>query len=101
MQYRDETVAKYTELYSSTPYDEVLANTRQRCLLNSQLRARARTDEAIAERRRVVAESKAATEESYKHDIYHSDKMFSSKYKCLRIIPSTQRYETDTPVVYI
>ena len=101
IQYRDETLAKYTEMYSSTPYSEVLENTRQRCLLNSQLKARARADLEVAERRKVVAESKAATEESYKHDIFHGDKMFSSKYRCLRIIPSTQRYETDGSVVYI
>lgn len=101
IQYRDETVAKYTQMYSATPYEEILPNTRERCLLNSQLKAKTRVAEAIAERRKVVAESKAATDESYKHDIFHGDKMFSPRHRCLRIIPVTQRYESDGSAVYI
>ena len=94
-QFRDELKDKWTERYTGTPYDENHVEHRERSIAQSRERARARTAEDECQRRKENAEVRKAVEESYQHDIFHCDEYYSPRYKSLRIIPVTQRYQTD------
>jgi hypothetical protein len=96
--FRDESIARSVAFFENAPYHEDLPSTRERAMLLSQGRARVRTQKLQEQRRREVVESRIATSETYKHDLYHLDEMFSKKFKSLRIIPVSNRVNTDVPV---
>lgn len=43
-------------------------------------------------------ETQNAIQESYQHDLYHNDHIYSSRNKSLRIIPVTNRFNSDIPM---
>jgi hypothetical protein len=97
-QFRDAVQEKYREEFSDTPYHESLPETRAKGIEMAIAHRRVHDVAWNQQRRRENAEVAAATRESYKHDLYHLDEMYSKHFKSLRVIPVTNRRERHLPL---
>jgi hypothetical protein len=96
-EFRDALKEKYREEFAETPYHELLLRTRAKGLEISAQRAQERDNQWIRQRIRENSEVKAAKKESYKHDLYHLDEIYPYGHRALRVIPVTDRHESDLP----
>jgi hypothetical protein len=98
LQFRDALQEKYREEFADAPYHELLLRTRAKGLELSAERAQERDGKWVRQRIRENAEVKAARRESYKHDLYHLDELYTYRHKALRVIPVTNRHQSDVPL---
>jgi hypothetical protein len=96
--YRDDSIRRGVEFFREAPYHENLPETRRKALAASGEKAKVRAQVRQQIRNRELGESKIAIRESYKHDLYHFDEMFSKKFKSLRIVPVNDRRLHDGPL---
>jgi hypothetical protein len=87
----------YRAQFSDTPYHEDQCRAREDSIARSLGRARIRNEKAAAQRRRENAEVRAAKRESYRHDVYHLDEMYSKQFRALRVVPVSDRRDTNLP----
>jgi hypothetical protein len=96
-EYASGQKATYRQTFAQTPYHEDHVSTRELSIARSLGKVREREQQWAEQRRRENAEVKVATRESYRHDLYHLDKMYSKQFKELRVIPVTNRQQTEQP----
>jgi hypothetical protein len=93
--FRDDSIARGVDFFRNAPYHEDLTETRRNALVTSAGLANARAHKWQERRNRENVEHKQAVRESYKHDLYHLDELFNTFHKDLRIVPVTNRSQTD------
>jgi hypothetical protein len=98
LQFRDALHEKYREEFADTPYHELLLRTRAMGLELSADRAQERDQKWVRQRIRENSEVRAAKKESYKHDLYHLDEIYPFGHRSLRVIPVTNRYQSEVPL---
>lgn len=81
---------------SSYSYDNVFEYEKSRIRTRQMLNDRYR--EEVQNRRSINRQSQSAIIESFDHDLYHEDKLYSTHDKSLRIIPVTNRWDSFLPV---
>jgi hypothetical protein len=98
LQYRDAVQEKFREEFGNTPYHEQLLATRAKGIEMYTAHRELGEQKWVEQRIRENSEVRAAKRESYKHDLYHGDEMYSFYFKSLRIIPVTNRHQSNLPV---
>jgi hypothetical protein len=93
--WRDGEISKGVTFFENAPYHEDHCETRRNALLMSAELAKNRVRKWQQRRDKESVEHKAAVIESYKHDVYHLDEMFNKFHKDLRVVPVTNRSQSD------
>ncbi|OHT00207.1 hypothetical protein TRFO_33156 [Tritrichomonas foetus] len=95
-EYQEKMSQKYRPVNSPYTYDNLGGMEKSIYRTQNMLIERDMRDNA---RQMIISrQSKRAIQESYKHELFHKDKMINGKDKALRIIPVTDRFHCDLPL---
>lgn len=92
--FEHEMIDHYTKKFENSTYTTNMNKVMDESKVRTAKWFVQKEEEGKQIRRVENREVKAAITESYKHDIFHGDEYYSKHFKSLRIIPGTERYES-------